>query len=494
MIIISLYSIFAAVVGGVAVLRIVLSFKSLCYLFARWWRWPDEIIQVYQHFDVPRYAENSHEENPLYRKAAVYVSSLPTIEDADAACLFSSAAKSNDFSLRLGRGQTAHDSFLGARVLWRKPDDDRLVLRVRRRDRTRVLRPYLQQVETVAEEIELRRRELRVFTVSGDGEWVSAAALTHPATMDAVAMDAEVKARVAADLEGFLRGRAYYHRLGRAWRRSYLLHGPPGTGKSTFAAAMARSLGFDLYDLDLSRGGGGGDRDLKSLLLRTAPRALILVEDLDRFLAQRGAAERFSETLNFMDGVVACCGDERVMVFTAASADAIDPAALRPGRIDVQVHFPMCDFAGFKAMANSYLGITEHKLYPQVQENFHSGGEISPAEVGEIMIANRGSPSRAIKSVIGALQQAGAAARRRRTGDSWTAAAVEKRTDGAATTAAGSGGVGAPAIKEFKKLYGMIKMRSTNRREAVVPVDDDTTTTTTTAAAPSSSSNLEKEG
>uniref|UniRef100_A0A6V7QV15 Uncharacterized protein n=1 Tax=Ananas comosus var. bracteatus TaxID=296719 RepID=A0A6V7QV15_ANACO len=448
MIIISLYSIFAAVVGGVAVLRIVLSFKSLCYLFARWWRWPDEIIQVYQHFDVPRYAENSHEENPLYRKAAVYVSSLPTIEDADAACLFSSAAKSNDFSLRLGRGQTAHDSFLGARVLWGKPDDDRLVLRVRRRDRRGCCGRTCSR---------WRRRGWRRTSRAS-----SAAARTTTAS-----------AARGAGATSSTGPRA------RASRPSP----PPWRAPSASTSTTSTSPGR-----------GGGDRDLKSLLLRTAPRALILVEDLDRFLAQRGAAERFSETLNFMDGVVACCGDERVMVFTAASADAIDPAALRPGRIDVQVHFPMCDFAGFKAMANSYLGITEHKLYPQVQENFHSGGEISPAEVGEIMIANRGSPSRAIKSVIGALQQAGAAARRRRTGDSWTAAAVEKRTDGAATTAAGSGGVGAPAIKEFKKLYGMIKMRSTNRREAVVPVDDDTTTTTTTAAAPSSSSNLEKEG
>ena len=94
-------------------------------------------------------------------------------------------------------------------------------------------------------------------------------------------MDPELKTRVRSDLESFLKGRAYYHRLGRVWRRSYLLYGPPGTGKSTFAAAMARFLGYDVYDIDLSR---AGTDDLRALLLDTAPRSLILVEDLDRSL------------------------------------------------------------------------------------------------------------------------------------------------------------------------------------------------------------------
>jgi SpoVK/Ycf46/Vps4 family AAA+-type ATPase len=55
-------------------------------------------------------------------------------------------------------------------------------------------------------------------------------------------MDPDLKALVRADLESFLKGRAYYHRLGRIWRRSYLLYGAPGTGKSTFAEATNSQL------------------------------------------------------------------------------------------------------------------------------------------------------------------------------------------------------------------------------------------------------------
>jgi len=104
------------------------------------------------------------------------------------------------------------------------------------------------------------------------------------------------------------------------------------------------------------------------------------------------------------------------MVFTMSGGkDGVDPAVLRPGRLDVHIHFTMCDFEGFKALASNYLGLKDHKLYPQVEEGFHAGARLSPAELGEIMLANRGSPSRALRTVISALQHvAPSTARRRR--------------------------------------------------------------------------------
>ena len=308
-------------------------------------------------------------------------------------------------------------------------------------------------------------------------------------------MDPDLKARVRADLESFLKGRAYYHRLGRVWRRSYLLYGPPGTGKSTFAAAMARFLGYDVYDVDLSRGD-----DLRALLLHTTPRSLVLVEDLDRYLQGGGGGgdgeARAARVLSFMDGVASCCGEERIMVFTMrGSKDAVDAAVLRPGRLDVHIQFTLCDFEAFKALASNYLGLKDHKLYPQVEEGFHAAGaRLSPAELGEIMLANRGSPSRALRTVISALQhvapspssvqpqRTSTAARpprltSRLSGhlDGASAAASEEASAAEQSPRGGGGGGGGFAkdapIREIKKLYGLIKYRS--RKDAgVVPVDD----------------------
>ncbi|PKA64197.1 26S protease regulatory subunit 6B like [Apostasia shenzhenica] len=476
----SLLSAVIGMAGGLLLLRTVLSLKSLLYLIGRCWRWLEERTQAYQSFKVPRSGESTSE-NPLYRKAAAYVSSLPTVEDSDHTALFSSGVRTNDFFAQLDAGQIVHDSFLGARLTWTfVPSADGepcLVLRLRRQDRHRVLRPYLQHVETVAEEIELRRKEIRLYTnAAGDDRrrWRSAP-MTHPSTLETLAIDPDLKTRVKVDLESFLKGRNYYLRLGRVWKRSYLLYGPPGTGKSSFVAAMARLLCYDVYDLDLSRVSDGAD--LRSLLLDTTPRSLILVEDLDRYLAGGGveAASRLSAMLNFMDGIFSCCGEERVMVFTASGGkESLDPAVLRPGRLDVQIHFPLCDFSAFKTLASSYLGLKDHKLYPQVEEGFQNGAKLSPAEIGEIMIAHRGSPSRALKSVINALHRSASFGSPVDKTISPSFSACNRRSPEAEEAGCAVGGIGfgrEATVRELRKLYGFIRMRSGSKKERLMPVE-----------------------
>lgn len=457
-----------AVVFSLSIIRFVLSLKSLLYLLGRLWRWGEEITQAYQIFNVPRYCEGL-QENPLYRKAAAYVAALPAAEDSDHTNLFSSGVRANEFSPQLAAGQVVHDFFLGARLSWTfhpgAGDGGYLALKLRRQDRYRVLRPYLQYVENAAEEIENRRKEIRMYTIAG-GKWRSVQ-MTHPATMETVAMEQDMKNRVKSDLESFLKGRAYYTRLGRVWKRSYLLHGPPGTGKSSFVAAMARFLSYDLYDLDLSVVSDAAD--LRSLLLDTTPRSIILIEDLDRYLAAGGEV---SGMLNFMDGIFSCCAEERVMVFTASVyKDTLDSAVTRPGRLDVHIHFPLCDFTAFKTLASSYLGLKDHKLYPQVEEGFQTGAKLSPAEIGEIMIANRGSPSRALKSVISALHRSASFGAAEKTlipnFSSGSQRLSESELIGCTSGRMGLGlGLGKDAtVREIRKLYGFIRLRNGSKRE-----------------------------
>ncbi|KAL9418147.1 hypothetical protein AB3S75_041046 [Citrus x aurantiifolia] len=65
-------------------------------------------------------------------------------------------------------------------------------------------------------------------------------------------MDFDMKKTIMDDLERFLQRKEFYRRLGKAWKRGYLLYGPPGTGKSSLIAAMTNYLNFDIYDLELS--------------------------------------------------------------------------------------------------------------------------------------------------------------------------------------------------------------------------------------------------
>lgn len=481
----SLYSILHVIIF-LLLLRLFFSFKSLLYLLSRLWRCLEDQTQVYQYFSIPRFSSDGFHENHLFRKAFSYISALPSLQDSDSITLYSSSR--NDFHLHLtSPGHSVSDHYLGARLSWsyESSPDQRFILKLRRQDRHRVLLPYLQQVETLADEIELRRREIKLFTHVSNG-WKSVP-FTHPATLDTVAMDADVKSRVKSDLESFIKGRAYYHRLGRVWRRSYLLHGPPGTGKSSFAAAMAKFLCYDIYDFDLSR--FSDVSEMRAFLLQTTPRSVILVEDLDLHLSEEKHTMALSGVLNFMDGVFSCCGEERVMVVTM-TAPPKDSAVLRPGRVDVHVHFPLCDFGAFKTLASSYLGLKDHKLYPQVEEVFQSGARLSPAEVGEIMLANRASPSRALKSVINALQQSSSCSSSAVTSGRLTTSATRRVSDAEAPVSgelacgAGNGlGFGKDAtLREFRKLYGFIK-RSGSKKEGVLTVEAAAAAAAASAAA-----------
>ena len=101
----------------------------------------------------------------------------------------------------------------------------------------------------------------------------------HPATFDTLAMDPELKRSIVADLDLFASRRDHYRRIGKAWKRGYLLHAPPGTGKSSLVAAMANYLRFNLYDLDLSE--VRGNTVLQRLLNTMTNRSILVIEDID---------------------------------------------------------------------------------------------------------------------------------------------------------------------------------------------------------------------
>ncbi|KAK9045574.1 hypothetical protein V6N11_051483 [Hibiscus sabdariffa] len=454
----------SAILGLFLILRL-LSKTSLLHILLNQFQSLEDKLHIHQSYRVPQ-LNHLFQENELYRKVSTYLNSLPSLEDSDFTNLFT-GSKSNDILVRLDINQTIRDVFLGARVTWtiEKPEKNGpriLVLRLRKNDKRRILRPYLQHILSVAGDISQRKKELmlcmNVDTPSGEnGRWRSVP-FNHPASFDTLVMDVDLKNKVKADLETFLKSKQFYHKLGRAWQRSYLLYGPSGTGKSSFVAAMARFLNFDVFDIDLAKVSDGSD--LKMLLLQTTSKSMIVVEDLDRFLMEKCGDVSLSGILNFMDGIISCCGEERVMVFTMNNKDQVDQAVLRPGRIDVHVQFPSCDFSSFKNLANNYLGVKEHKLFPQLEEIFHGGASLTPAEIGEIMISNRSSPTRALKSVITAMQATGCTKSRRSSYDDESFRNME-------LTSGDQGGLLSRdhSVRDFRKLYGLLKMGSRRKDE-----------------------------
>ncbi|KMT06982.1 hypothetical protein BVRB_6g153160 [Beta vulgaris subsp. vulgaris] len=275
----------------------------------------------------------------------------------------------------------------------------------------KVLKKYLPFVLETARKIQEENRVLKLYKLGGYcGE--SSIDLQHPSTFDTLAMDPEVKRALIDDLDRFVRRRDFYRRVGKIWKRGYLLYGPPGTGKSSLIAAMGNYLKFHIYDFDLPN---RGHVDFRRLLVSTANRSIIVIEDIDcngtKFQNRqqqqlygsedknmgdlhqtKGGSEddeslSLSGLLNFIDGLWSSCGDERIIVFTTNYKERLDPALLRPGRMDMHIHLSYLTFGGFKVLASNYLNISSHPLFAQIEELIKEV-KVTPATAAEELMSS----------------------------------------------------------------------------------------------------------
>ena len=69
-------------------------------------------------------------------------------------------------------------------------------------------------------------------------------------------------------------------------------------------------------------------------------------------------------------------------MFTTNHKDRIDPALLRPGRMDMHIHMSYCTPYGFKTLASNYLGVSNHRLFTEI-ERLITEVEVTPAEIAE---------------------------------------------------------------------------------------------------------------
>lgn len=142
---------------------------------------------------------------------------------------------------------------------------------------------------------------------------------------------------VLDDMRWFYGASDWYAARGIPWRRGYLFHGPPGTGKSSLIRALASELSLDIAALDVGRGSLTDD-DLREAMMCAPKGSLIAIEDVDAVFTGRDGGEKrsgvsFSGLLNAIDGVAAQEG--RALIMTTNHKERLDPALIRPGRADV---------------------------------------------------------------------------------------------------------------------------------------------------------------
>ena len=165
------------------------------------------------------------------------------------------------------------------------------------------------------------------------------------------------KEALVEDLATFLRAEGAYNRLGLPWHRGYLFEGPPGTGKTSLAKALAVHFQLDTYYIPLAA--LPNDAALLRLLAGVDPRSVLLLEDID---IVHGAKVRddsepgvtLSGLLNALDGVMTPHG--LVTIMTTNNKSVIDDALLRPGRVDTHEHLGFVDDYQLAGLAEVGIG------------------------------------------------------------------------------------------------------------------------------------------
>ena len=148
----------------------------------------------------------------------------------------------------------------------------------------------------------------------------------------------------------FLRDPQRFRKLGAKIPRGVLLMGPPGTGKTMLAKALAGEAGVPFYSISGSEFvemfvgvGAARVRDMFDSARKDAP-AVIFIDEIDSVGRIRGSGlggshdereQTLNQILGEMDGFEA---HEAVVVLAATNRpDVLDPALLRPGRFDRKV-------------------------------------------------------------------------------------------------------------------------------------------------------------
>ncbi len=161
----------------------------------------------------------------------------------------------------------------------------------------------------------------------------------HKRPLDSLVLADGILEDLLADLREFYASAAWYAERGIPYRRGYLLHGPPGTGKTTTVLALAGELKLSVGVLSLSSKLMSDDA-LRTLVDALPAATLLLIEDVDCIFKERRATDvqtgvTLSGILNAIDGVSS--RDGRVLFMTTNHPERLDPALIRPGRVDRKI-------------------------------------------------------------------------------------------------------------------------------------------------------------
>lgn len=195
--------------------------------------------------------------------------------------------------------------------------------------------------------------------------------------IDTIYLPKKDKDMIIADINKFLEPetKTRYEMLGRTHKRVYLFEGLPGSGKTSFIAALASMIDYDIATITFTD--KVTDGKLMRLIKNIPEKTFLVLEDIDVLFTERKKNDdhknqvTFSGVLNSLDGITT--KDGFICFMTTNYKNMLDTALLRPGRIDKQLEFKHANKEQIqtmfiKFMADSYTPEKFAEFYTKFKE------------------------------------------------------------------------------------------------------------------------------
>ena len=155
-----------------------------------------------------------------------------------------------------------------------------------------------------------------------------------------------------------------YNDFGIPYKYNILLHGVPGTGKTSLIFSLASELKMNVAIMTFTS--EMNDTILMRCFRRIPENCILVIEDIDTLFESRKKNDElknnitFSGLLNTTDGIAHV--DKQIIIMTTNYPLNLDSALKRPGRIDLSVEF--------KYSTKSQISTMFHKFLPKQKDNF----------------------------------------------------------------------------------------------------------------------------